>query len=197
MQMETDDASEPAAADVQQKPNTDSASSRAARPIAELLEHPDFPKCAVGECVDIGGYVGIVVNVVGQSLKVRSPEGITKSFNAGGLRKLYGPRTRPGPFEELEIKASSERPTAPPAETPPPAPKREVIADPDFAKPVKNIVDLVGRADYPKCTYGEHVAIGEYVGVVVEIVNRSLKVRSSAETTRSYNADALRKLYGT
>jgi hypothetical protein len=42
---------------------------------------------------------------------------------------------------------------------------------------------------------GEHVEIGDYTGVVVQIVNRSLKVRSRAETTRSYNADALKKLY--
>jgi hypothetical protein len=50
-------------------------------------------------------------------------------------------------------------------------------------------------ADYPQSLLGEHIQVGDYVGVVVQIINRSLKVRSQAETTRSYNADALRKLH--
>jgi hypothetical protein len=36
-----------------------------------------------------------------------------------------------------------------------------------------------------------------FTGVMVELVNRSLKVRSHEGSTRSYNADGLRKLYGT
>jgi hypothetical protein len=174
---------------------------RPARPVGELLADADFPKSALGELIDIGGYTGVVIDVVNQSLKVKSPEGATKSFNANGLRKLYGPRLRPDPVEE-----STPTPPVKPAPMPdvlraeksvlplPVAPKREVINEPDFSKPVRKIAEFVGRPDYPKCVYGEHVEIGGFVGVVVEIVHRSLKVRSKAETTRSYNADALRRL---
>ena len=49
-----------------------------------------FPKCAFGEYVDIRGYAGVVVEIVNQSLKVRSPEGSIRSYNATGLRKLFG-----------------------------------------------------------------------------------------------------------
>jgi hypothetical protein len=79
----------------------------------------------------------------------------------------------------------------------PPAPKRELITDPNFDQPIKGIREFTSRPDYPKCTLGAHVEINGYTGVVVEIVNRSLKVRSPQEITRSYNADVLRKLYGT
>jgi hypothetical protein len=174
--------------------------NRPVRLIADLLIEPEFPKSALGEFVDIGGYTGVVVDVVSQSLKVRSPEGVTKSFNAGGLRKLYGPRVLPEPIP-MTIPPPPPPPTPTPrpraAEPPPPPPpKREVIIQPDFSKPVRKIAEFVGRSDYPKCVYGEHVEIAGFIGVVVEIVNRSLKVRSPAETTRSYNTDALRRLYG-
>jgi hypothetical protein len=136
-----------------------------------------------------------VVNVVHQSLKIRAPDGTTTSYNAAGLRKLYGPRVVPEPVDSSWMTRSPE-PPKPETPVPLPAPKREIITEPDFNKPVRKIGELVGRPDYPKCAYGEHVEIGGYVGVVVEIVNRSLRVRSKAETTRSYNADALRRLYG-
>lgn len=198
MQSESDKPAEPAA--VPLPAQSEPGLNRSAKPIAELLLQPGFPKSALGETVDIGGYIGVVADVVNQSLKVRSSEGVTKSFNAGGLRKLYGPRVLPEPYPQPH-EAESPAPPRPRAirreETPsPPPPKREVVAEPDFAKPVKKISDLARLPDFPKCALGEHVEIAGYTGVVVEIVNRSLKVRSQAEITRSYNADALRRLYG-
>ena len=182
----------------------DLAFDRPCRPIAELLETPDFPRSALGEFVDIGGYTGVVTDIVNQSLKVKSPEGGTKSFNANGLRRIYGPR--PALPESALPEISREPPPPPPApsrsrsearrapEEPVSAPKPAAI-EPDFSKPVKNIAELVSHPEYPDCVLGEHVEISGYTGVVVQIINRSLKVRSPAEITRSYNADALRKIY--
>ncbi len=161
-------------------------------PIAEVLIDPGFPKSALGKFVDIGGYTGVVVELVKESLKVRSAEGITKGFNANGLRRIYGPVVRPDPPPPLPESPAPVRESRP---APPPVFKVEPTIEPDFGKPVVKIAEFIGRSDYPKCLLGAHVEIGDYVGVVIQIVNRSLKVRSQAETTRSYNADALRKLY--
>ncbi|MFO1499718.1 MAG: hypothetical protein U1G07_15215 [Verrucomicrobiota bacterium] len=154
--------------------------------------NPEFPKSALGEHVDIGGYAGIVVDIVNLSLKVRSLEGVTKSFNANGLRRIYGPRPEPPPMPTP--------PSSPPERTevdsPPSKEKAEPALEPDFTRPVKNIASVVGQPGFPQSALGEHVDIAGYLGVVVQIVHRSLKVRSPAETTRSYNADTLRKLYG-
>ena len=163
--------------------------------IVELAGHPDFPKCALGVLVDIGGYTGVVVEIVKQSIKVRSPEGSIQSFNFNWLRKLYGPMIQPAASQM----STREEPPAPVEEkTEPlsPAPKREVIIEPNFDREVKGISLFAARSNFPKCALGEFVDIGGYAGVVVEIVNRSLKVRSPEGILRSYNADALRKLYG-
>lgn len=175
--------------------------NRPAKPVAELVAMPDFPKSALGELVDIGGYTGVVVDLVRESLKVRSQEGVTKSFNANGLRRIYGPRPEPPPAPVEPPPAAAPRvPSAPrvasaPPPPPRPAPVEEPKVEPDFTKPVKNIKDFVKRSDYPQCTLGEHIDVAGFIGVVVQIVNRSLKVRSTTEITRSYNADALRRLY--
>ncbi len=198
MQAEPDHSSETPAPTPPPGSGRDPESARPPKPIAELLEVADFPRSALGEWVDIGGYVGVVADVVNQSLKVRSPDGVTKSFNANGLRRIYGRMIPPEPPPSLRDwpppshSVVREKPE-PPAPEPKPQP---VTIEPDFTKPVQKIADLVKRPDYPQSILGEHVLIGEYTGVVVQIVNRSLKVRSPAEITRSYNADALRKLYG-
>ena len=165
------------------------------KPIAELAGHPDFPKCALGVLVDIGGYTGVVVEIVKQSIKVRSPEGSIQSFNFNWLRKLYGPAIQP----EAREMSTREEPPAPvekKIEPLSPAPKRDVITEPNFDQGVKGISVFAVRSNFPKCAFGEFVDIGGYAGVVVEIVNRSLKVRSPEGILRSYNADVLRKLYG-
>ncbi len=166
------------------------------KPIEELAGRPDFPKCAHGEFVDIRGYAGVVVEIVNQSIKVRSPEGITQSFNFNRLRILYGSAPQP---EAVDRSRTVERPE--PIEestnTPSQAPRREVIAEADFDRDVKAISVFAVRPDFPQCAFGEYVDIRGYAGVVVEIVNQSLKVRSPEGITRSYNADILRKLHGT
>lgn len=178
------------------------------QPIGEFAGRPDFPQCAIGAHVDIGGRTGIVIQVVGQSLKVKSPQGVVQSFNSQTLRKLYGPVIKP----EIEVRpkseeASYERPRViqPPKavisapedeEVLPEVPLRVFIAEPDFDLPIKSITEFVDRADFPKCAYGEHVEIAEFTGVVVEIVKQSLKVRAIDGYLRSYNGPILRKLYG-
>ena len=164
------------------------------KPIAKFAGRPDFPQCAYGEFVDIGGYAGVVVEIVNNSIKVRDPEGITQSFNFHRLRTLYSPAPRP---ETDLLRATGDRvtPVDEPAGTAPPAPNRQFIAEPDFDVPLQPIADFVRRLDFPGCAFGRHVDIGGYSGVVVEIVKQSLKVRSPAGVTRSYNAGALVRLY--
>ena len=163
------------------------------RPISEFAGRPDFPQCALGTFIDIGGYAGIVVDIVNNSIKVRDPEGTTQSFNFHRLRTLYGPRLE---TELLRATGDRVRTADEPTETAPPPPKREFIPEPDFNVPLQPISDFVRRLDFPGCAFGRHVDIGGYTGVVVEIVKQSLKVRSPAGVTRSYNAGALVRLYG-
>lgn len=162
------------------------------KPIAELVARPDFPESILGEHVDIGGYIGVVTAIVKHSIRVRSSEGTTQSFNSYTLRRIYGPRP------ELEIPS----PSSPPPQSatsderaPAAAPPREIIEEPNFDQSVIPIATLVERRDFPKCTFGQHVDIGGYTGVVVEIVHESLKVRSPQGTSRNYNAPILRKIY--
>jgi hypothetical protein len=63
-------------------------------PIEILAAKTDFPACALGIFIDLHGFTGVVVALVGGSLKVRSPEGATRSYNAEGLRKLYAQASR-------------------------------------------------------------------------------------------------------
>jgi len=39
--------------------------------------------------VDLHGFTEVVVELLGRSLKVRSREGATRTYNADGLRKIY------------------------------------------------------------------------------------------------------------
>jgi hypothetical protein len=155
-------------------------------PISEFAARPDFPECTLNQCVDIGGFSGTVVSIIRQSLRVKAPEGGTQSFNYHTLKKLYGPR--------VEIQPMPQQRDAP-EESEPEPPKRNVITEPDFTAPVRAINEFTGLRDFPQAVFGQHVDVGGYSGVVVEIVNRSLRVRSTEEVTRSYNADVLRKLY--
>jgi hypothetical protein len=162
------------------------------QPIANLVAAPDFPRNALGQHVDIGGYAGVVVEIVKHSIRVRASEGGTMSYNINTLRRLYGPR----------VPEEAAQPSPPPAEVSAPAPapapvaKRELITEPNFNLPLKPIETVVNRPDYPKCVFGEFIDMHGYTGVVVEIVNGSLKVRSREGTTRSYNAAGLQRLYG-
>jgi len=167
---------------------TEAESQNPTKPISELVAHPDFPNSAVGERVDIKGYTGVVVAVVKNSIKVRSAEGNTVSYNFHALRRLYGSAV-----------ATEEPPADPaPASSPvaAPEPKREVILEPDFSAPLVPIESLVREADFPRCAFGVFVDLHGFTGVVVELVGRSLKIRSREGSTRSYNGDGLRKIYG-
>jgi len=166
------------------------AAERRVHTIAELLLRPDFPQSALGEEVDVGGFTGTIVEIVRHSIRVRPAEGATMGYNVNVLRKLYGPT----PAEVAEAAGVAEPVEAPPEA--PSAPPRDFIADPDFSAPLKPIEAFAGRADYPKCVYGQHLDLHGYEGVVVEIVNHSLKVRSQQGSTRSYNADGLARIYG-
>ena len=151
------------------------------RPISDLVADPEFPNSAVGARVDIKGFIGVVAEVVNNSIKVRSTEGKTVSYNFHALRRLYGP---PPP---------EPAPANPPA--PEPQPKRQVILEPDFNAPLVPIEVLAPKADFPACALGIFVDLHGFTGVVVELVGRSLKIRSREGSTCSYNADHLRKLY--
>ena len=166
----------------------DSKSDLPAKLISELVAAPDFPNSAVGQRADIKGYTGVVVEVVKNSIKVRSAEGTMMSFNYHTLRKLYGPRIAPAEMTAEPAPASSPA-TEPEAE-------RQIILEPDFNAPLVLIESMVKRPDFPSCAFGVFMDFHGYTGVVVELVGRSLKVRSREGATRSYNADGLRKIYG-
>ena len=172
--------------------------SQPPKPIAEFVNRADFPKCLIGENVDIGGVGGVVIEIVKQSIKVQSAEGSMQSFNFNRLKTLYGPKPEPVPEPEpMPVSRPVERPRtfAKSAPTPPAAPPRVYIADPNFNQPVLQISEFTGLADFPKCAYGAHVEINGFVGVVVEIVKDSIKVQSPDGALRSYNAPVLRKLF--
>jgi hypothetical protein len=167
---------------------TNSKSELSVQPISELVADPDFPHSALGKKVDIKGFIGVIAEVVKNSIKVRPAEGNTVSYNYHTLRKLYGPRTAPEP--------PPAEPAPPSAPVAPPQPKREVILEPDFHAPLVPVESLVDRADFPRCAFGVFVDIHGFSGVVVELVGHSLKIRSREGATHSYNADGLRKIYG-
>jgi hypothetical protein len=165
---------------------TDAQPDSPTKPISELVTDPDFPHSSLGEKVDIKGYTGVIVAVVKNSIKVRSAEGNTVSYNFHTLRRLYGARVEDDLLPEPAL-------TVAPAA--PPEPKREIVLEPNFDSPLVPIESLVHRSDFPACTFGVFVDLHGFTGVVVELVGRSLKIRSPEGSTRSYNGDGLRKIY--
>jgi hypothetical protein len=161
------------------------------RPITELVLEADYPKNLLGAHIDIGGYTGVVIQLQNQSFRVRSRSGSAQSFNANVLRRVYGPVQKPK-ASEPPTRPTYKNPTPPPA---PAGPPREIIMNPDYTAPVLQIVEYISRTDFPQCTLGKHIEITGFTGVVVEIVKQSLKVKSVEGTTRSYNTQALRRLY--
>jgi hypothetical protein len=157
-------------------------------PISELVTDPDFPNSALGKRVDIKGYIGVIMEIVKNSIKVRSAEGNTVSYNFNALRRLYGPR--------IAAVESPAEPAPPPPPAPKPQPKRDVILEPNFNSPLVPIETLVNRPGFPRCARGMFIDLHGFTGVVVELVGHSLKVRSREGATHSYNAEGLRKIYG-
>jgi hypothetical protein len=164
------------------------------RLIAELVTDPDFPKSALGLHVDIGGITGVITEIVKHSVKLRTPEGQLKSYNAFTLCKLYAPAAHFEPEPPpVEIPAA---PAATGEDSEPEEPEHEFLSTPDFSQPLQPMSDWVQRADFPQCAFGAHVDLGGYSGVVVQIVRQSLKILSQEGDLRSYNASVLRKLHG-
>jgi len=163
-------------------------------PISEFAARDDFPQCTVGALVDIGGYVGTVAEIVHNSMRVRSPEGVTRGFNFYTLRKLYGPRVElepepPSRSSDENSEPSTQKETAATSE---PA----EIQNPDYDREPKPIASLLAEPNFPGSALGEMVDMNGYTGVIVQVLNQSLKVRSREGTSRRYNAEILRKLHG-
>jgi hypothetical protein len=171
------------------------------QPISQFTTRADYPACLLGVHIDIRGYAGVVVEIVNQSIRVLSSEGILQSFNFNRLKTLNAPPTR---FEPMPSTRAVEKPKVVSAAEPEvadetlavEAPERVYIAEPDFSVPFQKIDEFAGLPDFPQCAYGKHVDIRDYTGVVVEIVRGSLKVQSPDGVMRSYNASVLKKLYG-
>ncbi len=168
------------------------------KPIGEFAGMPDFPWCTLGQHVNIGGSVGVVVEIVNQSIKLRTVERTNQSFNTNRLLILYGPRPemlaihRPTEEPRKVIQAPVVTAPAPPGEV-----RRDILECLDFSTPVKPIAEWITQLNFPKCAYGAHVEIGGYTGIVVEIVKQqSVRVRSKEGTSRTFNADTLRKICG-
>ena len=61
-------------------------------PVLQIVDYTtrtDFPQCTLGRHVEITGFTGVVVEIVKGSLKVKSHDGLTRSYNSQVLRKLY------------------------------------------------------------------------------------------------------------
>ena len=173
--------------------------SGAAQSIETFTQRADFPQCLLDVHVDIRGFAGVVVELVKDSIVVRSSEGITQRFNANRLKTLCAPpdRSVPAPTPrapERRKPAPEPKPVAAPVK--PEAPPRVYIANPDFSTPVQKIDAFAGLSNFPQCVYGQHVEIPGCTGVVVEIIKGSLKIQSADGNLRSYNGMALKKIYG-
>jgi hypothetical protein len=73
-----------------QEPNFD----REPRPIREYFGQPNYPESLLGEMIDVTGYVGVVVSVENESIKVRSRQGTSRKYNATVLQKLHSSAPR-------------------------------------------------------------------------------------------------------
>lgn len=171
--------------------------------ISRFTSRADYPECLRAVHVDIRGFAGVVVEIVNQSIRVLSSEGILQSFNFNRLKTLNAP---PSHAEAMPSSRVVERTKSDEAlvdqvveeeASEVEDPERNYIAEPDFSVPFKKIDDLAGQPDFPQCIYGVHVDIRDFTGVVVEIVKGSLKIQSPDGIIRSYNAGVLKKLYGT
>ncbi|HTH47296.1 MAG TPA: hypothetical protein VMB21_07275 [Candidatus Limnocylindria bacterium] len=77
----------------------------------------------------------------------------------------------------------------------PTAPEGKAAITPDFSVPAVPIGQFTERPDWPRCALGAHVNIHGFEGVVVEIINHSIRVISSERLTQRFNAARLRTLF--
>ena len=175
------------------------------RPITEVVVQPDFPKSALGEFVEIGGLTGIVIEIVNQSLKVKSKDGVVQSFNGNVLKKLYAPVLRPTPVAEpvratessygagRSVDRDEEDDNDNQDEV---AEVEVVVSEAKYQTVARPIAEFITLADYPKCLLGEHIDIGGFTGVVVELADKSLKVKPRHGVSQRFNANVLKRVYG-
>ena len=159
--------------------------------IADWTQRQDFPRCALGAHVNIRGFEGVVVQIIGRSLKIVSKDGVKQRFNGDRLKTLFAPRDLNPPKPQPRL-----MPKKKPAPEPEPEPERVYIAKPDFTAPVRAIRVYASQPDFPQCAYGKHVEIPGYAGVVIEIVKDSLKIQAESGGVRRFNGRVLKKLYG-
>ena len=70
-----------------------------------------------------------------------------------------------------------------------------VITNPDFSGTPQPISLMTERADWPRCALGAYVDIHGFEGVVIQINNQSIRVRSSDRITQQFNAYRLKVLF--
>lgn len=80
-------------------------------------------------------------------------------------------------------------------EATPPAPVARAITEPDFSGTPQPIGQWTERAGFPHCTLGVYVSIHGFAGVVVEIINQSIKVQSPDGDAQRFNANRLKTLF--
>ena len=83
----------------------------------------------------------------------------------------------------------------PESEAPPSTPSRKAITEPDFSGTPQPIGQWTERADFPQCALGAYVSIHGFAGVLVEIINQSIKVVSPDGKSQRFNAYRLKTLF--
>lgn len=77
----------------------------------------------------------------------------------------------------------------------PSAPEGKVAITPDFSVPAIPIGQFTERPDWPRGALGAHVSIHGFEGVVVEVINHSIRVISAERITQRFNAARLKTLF--
>lgn len=72
---------------------------------------------------------------------------------------------------------------------------RKAITEPDFSGTPQPIGQWTELADFPQCALGAHVSIHGFTGVLVEIINQSIKVQSPDGKSQRFNAYRLKTLF--
>ena len=80
-------------------------------------------------------------------------------------------------------------------EATPAAPACKAIIEPDFSGTPQPIGQWAERAGFPQCALGVYVSIHGFAGVVVEIINHSIKVQSPDGAVQRFNGNRLKTLF--
>jgi hypothetical protein len=74
-------------------------------------------------------------------------------------------------------------------------PEGKPAIQPDFSTPAVPIGQFTERPDWPQCVLGLHVSIHGFEGVVIEVINHSIRVISAERITQRFNASRLKTLF--